>query len=193
MCGMQYLVAFALLVALGAWIVGVYNHLVHLRGSVCSSWGQWLQATHRRNNCLRDFAAAFSTFLPQNDPMPLHLKRMVEDSEHAIALAMEPRWGKVPGFMGGAEQVLRQAVASSVRTVEDSPEMRAHESLQRLCSGVSSALYQQDQLESVFNHAAREYNAALMTPSARLLSPVFGFAKADPLDVRRQQNARSSS
>lgn len=189
---MQYLVAFAMLVALGAWIVGVYNHLVHLRSAVCSSWGQWLRATHRRNNCLRDFAASFASFLPQHDPMPVHLVRLAEDSEHAIALSLEPRWGKAHGFMGGAERLLRQAVATSVQMVEESPAMREHEQMQRLCSGVSSALYQQDQSEAIFNRAAREYNSALRTPSARLLGPVFGFARADTLDAWQQQNARSA-
>lgn len=179
---MQYLVAFALLVALAAWMVGVYNQLAHLRGQVCSSWSQWLGATHRRNLCLKDYAAAFAAFFPQNAPVPLHLQRLAEDSEYAIALALEPRWGKVPGFMGGAEKVLRQAVAESVCTVEDTPRMREHEHMQRLTSGVSAAMYQQDQLAALFNRAAREYNNALSVPSARLLAPVFGFARANTLD-----------
>ena len=179
---MQYLVAFALLVALAAWIVGVYNQLAHLRGQVCSSWSQWLGATHRRNICLRDYAAVFAAFLPKNSPMPTHLQRLAEDSEYAIALTLEPRWGKAPGFMSGAEKVLRQAVVEAQHTVEDTPRMREHEHMQRMNSGVSAALYQQDQLAALFNRAAREYNAALAVPSARLLAPVFGFEKANPLD-----------
>lgn len=189
---MQYLVSFALLVALAAWMVGVYNNLDHLRRLVCERWEQWRCATHRRNVCLADFALVFASFRPQEDPLSHCLQRMSEDSERSLALCESPRWGTVHGFMGGAEQLLRQAVAQSVQTVEDEPAMRGHEQLQELCSSVSASLYRQEQVAALFNHAAREYNQALQGISARFLAPVFGFAAADPLDDEKRQNARSS-
>ena len=70
--------------------------------------------------------------------------------------------------------------------------MRAHEHLQRLCSGVAVSLYQQDQQASLFNRAAFEYNAALARPSARLLAPVFGFCSADPLSSSEKADTHSS-
>lgn len=185
---MQYLVSFALLVAFVAWMVGVYNNLFHLRGSVCSSWGQWRKATHHRNECLNDFAVVFALFVPADNPLPAALRRMAADSERSLALCLEPRWSTLHGFVGGAEARLRQAVARSVQTVEDSPEMRAHEHLQQLCSGVAVSLYQQNQIAALFNRAAREYNSALETPSARLLAPLFGFAGADPLTLPDTQS-----
>lgn len=188
---MQYLVSFALLVAFVAWMVGVYNHLVHLRKRVCSTWEQWRLSTHRRNSCLVDFAASFAAFLPQNDSRPQHLRQLAEDSERALSLSPEPRWGRMHGFLGGAEQLLRKSVADSVELVELSPRMQAHEHIQCLCSSLSASLYQQDQYAALFNHAARDYNAALSSWSARLLGPVFGFEAADPLDSARQ-STRSS-
>lgn len=189
---MQYLVSFALLVAVVAWMVGIYNNLCHLRGVVCSCWCQWRKATHRRNECLRDFTAALASFVPQDDPLPHFLRRLVADSEHSLSLAHEPRWSTLHGFVGGAEQLVRQAVERSVQVVEDSPAMRAHEHLQRLCSSMAVSIYQQDQVAELFNRAAREYNSALGRPSARLLAPLFGFAAADPLENGNMQNARSS-
>lgn len=190
---MQYLVSFALLVAFVAWMVGVYNNLCHLRDAVCNCWGQWRKATQHRNVCLNDFAAAFALFMPQGDPLPDSLRRMVADSERSLALlSREPRWGALHGFVGGAEHLLRLAVARSVQTVEDSPAMRAHEHLQRLCSGVAVSLYQQEQVTNLFNRAVIEYNAALAQPSARLLAPVFGFSRADPLSYSETQSPRSA-
>ena len=180
---MAYLVSFALLVALLAWMVGVYNNLEHLRGVVCNCWGQWRRATHRRNECLCDFVVAFAAFMPQGDSLPRDLRRMVEDSERSLALAVEPRWSGGNGMPCGAELLLRRAVARSVQVVEETPVMREHEHMQRLCSSMSVSLYQQDQVAALFNHAALEYNAALASPSARLLGPVFGFTRADSLEV----------
>jgi hypothetical protein len=188
---MQYLVSFALLVAFIAWMAGVYHQLEHLRAAVCLCWGQWCRATHHRNECLADFAETFALFLPEEDPRPAYLRRLAADSDRSLALVQAPRWSEVHGFLGGAEQVLRKAVACSVQTVEDSPAMREHEHLQRLCSSVSVSLYQQDQLASLFNHAAVEYNAALAAPSARLLAPLFGFVAADPLDVSEKEHPQA--
>lgn len=192
MRGMQYLVSFALLVAVAAWMVRIYNNLDHLRGVVCSCWGQWRKATHHRNECLTDFAVVFALFLPQGDPLPRNLRRLAADSERTLALTREPRWSRLHGFVGGAESLLRQAVERSVQAVEDSPVMREHEHLQRLCSSMSVSLFQQEQMTELFNRAAKDYNAALVTPSARFLAPLFGFAAADPLGEIHTQNARSS-
>ncbi len=189
---MQYLVSFALLVAVVAWMVRVYNNLDHLRGVVCSCWGEWRKATHRRNECLSDFAVVFALFLPQGDPLPRKLRRLAADSERSLALSQEPRWSRLHGFVGGAEDLLRQAVESSVQKVEDSPVMREHEHLQRLCSSMSVSLFQQEQMTELFNRAAKDYNAALGGPSARFLAPLFGFSAADPLGAADMQNARSS-
>lgn len=186
---MAYLVSFALLVALGSWIVGVYNNLEHLRGVVCNCWGQWRRATHRRNECLNDYVAAFAVFMPVNSTLPHDLRRMVEASESSLALAVEPRWSGGAGVPGGGEWLLRRAVAQSLQVVEETPVMRGHEHLQRLCSSISVCLYQQDQVAASFNHAARAYNEALASPSARLLAPLLGFARADALEMRE---ARSS-
>ena len=106
MRGMQYLVSFALLVAVAAWIVRIYNNLDHLRGVVCSCWGQWRKATHHRNECLTDFAVVFALFLPQGDPLPRNLRRLAADSERTLALTREPRWsrcrrGGEPAAAGG--------------------------------------------------------------------------------------------
>ena len=50
-----------------------------------------------------------------------------------------------------------------------------------------------NEVAALFNHAALEYNAALSSPSARLLAPIFGFARADALDAPpEQQKTRNS-
>ncbi len=180
---MQYLVSFALLVAVCAWMVGVYNHLLHLRSAVCNCWSQWLKAAHQRNECLNDFTAAFVLFMPQGDPLPRSLRRLRDDSERSLSIAPEPRWSEQHGFVNGAELLLRQTVARSLQEVEESSVMRSHEHLQRLCSRLNVSLYQQDQFAALFNHAVSEYNEALKTPSARLLAPLFGFMMADTIGL----------
>lgn len=186
MPGMQYLVSFALLVALAAWIVGVYNNLVHLHGVVCNCWRLWCKAVHLRNQSLEEFASVFVYFVSKDDPLPGKLHRFAADSERSLALGAESGGKISQGFACGAELLLRQAVTKSVHMVEESAVMRSHEHLLRVSSKLSAALYQQDQMAENYNRAAVEYNAALRGVSARLLAPLFGFAKVLPLEVREQ-------
>lgn len=178
---MQYLVSFALLVALAAWMAGVYNHLYHLRRAVCANWLQWCRSTHLRNVSLEDFVSSLAGFLSQHDDVSERLKSMVTSSEYEISVALEPHWGKARGSMIPGERLLRRTAAEALSAVEESPATRGQVHLQQLCSRVSSALYQQDQYATLFDRAVREYNEALSTPSACILAPVFGFVAANPL------------
>lgn len=185
---MQYLVSFALLVFVAGWIVGVYNRLEHLRRVVCNSWQQWRKITHRRNLCLRDFATEFAAFLPADNPMAQNLLRLAVDSERGVTLALEPRWNSQPGFIGGAELLLRQVVADSVLAIETAYVINGHEQLLSLTQRVAALMGEQEQITALFNRAALEYNTALVTPAARLLAPLLGFCTAAPLDAPGMQN-----
>lgn len=190
---MQYLISLALLVAVAAWLVGVYNNLEHLRGVVCNCWMQWSKMTHYRNESLRSFVPVFASFMPEESPLPQLLRSLVADSERSLAESRELRWGGFQRFSGRTESRLRKAVAESVLLVESSPFMREHDELLRMCSNISASLYQQEQIADLFNRAVREYNKALSSPSARFLGPVFGFVAAFPLDaLQPMQNARNS-
>ena len=178
---MQYLVSFALLVFVAGWIVSVYNRLEHLRRVVCNSWQQWRKITHQRNACLRDFAAEFAAVRPENNPMAQNLLRLAVDSERGVTLALEPRWNSQPGFIGGAEFLLRQVVADSVLAIETSYVMSGHEQLQSLTQRVAALMGEQEQITALFNRAVLEYNAALVSPAARMLAPLLGFCTAAPL------------
>lgn len=188
---MQYLVSAALLVAVAAWVVAVFNRLNHLRGEVCGAWQQWITATHRRNECLADFASVFALLMPQGDMLPRSLRRLAADSERSLGASPEPHWGASPGFVGGAEAVLRRVVDDSMVAVENSPLLRAHERLQQLSSQVHLSCYQQEQYTRLFNHMAEAYNNALADPSGRLLAPLFGFASAGVLCPVKEMPAPS--
>ncbi len=192
MRGMQYLISFALLVALAAWMVGVYNNLDHLRCAVCRGWSHWREATHRRNVCLNDFAHGIAGEMPEVDSLSRVLLRLAADSERTLSLAVSPRWGDRSGFLGGAEQQLRLSVNQAVRMIEGNPDGEEDAHLQQLCSNLSVTLYQQDQMADLYNRAAREYNDALHAPSARFLAPVFGFLKVNSLEPCSMQSARST-
>ena len=173
---MEYLVAFALLVAMGAWVVSSYLRLFHLYERVQGAWLQWTDATRLRNECLGDFLQAFASYLPQGDMLPRDMRRWAEDSERALsATAGAPRRGNFAG-LGSAERHLRRVVSHSVHTLVTTRNMREDAHLCELCAAMSASLYRQEELAGVYNRSVAEYNSALRAPGARMVAGLFGFA-----------------
>lgn len=176
-----YLIPLALLVAVAAWLTAVFHRLNHLYGQVQSAWVQWSHATRQRNECLGDFAAVFSGYLPQGDMLPRDLRRLTEDSQRALTASPQaPVAGRMLS-MGAAERALRRVVGDSVQTLENSDRMRGNQHLLQLCSQMSVTLFQQEQIARSYNRFAADYNQALSAPGGRLVGGLFGFVPVDSM------------
>ncbi len=190
---MEIVVSIGLLVAVLAWVLSVYQRLLHLRSEVRGAWQQWLSATHRRNECLADFAEHFALLLPGDDASPARLQRLTDDSEHALEHLAEPRWGNSSeDVLPGVEWRLQRAVHESVAEVEHESLAQGHERLHLLCGQMSVALYQQENRTRLFNRVAQEYNTALSSLGGRMLAPMFGFLPAESLDSPQLRTVRES-
>ena len=182
--GMEIVVSMALLVAFLGWVVAVYNKLLHLRTEVLGAWKQWLSATRNRNERLSDFADGFAQTLPDGGAASERLRQLADDSEKTLHELQGPRWGIVEGgSLPGVEWRLQRAVYESVHEVERVPGTPEHEQLHQLCGLMSVALCQQEHRTRLFNRAAQEYNAALVTLGGRMLAPLFGFLPAGHLEA----------
>ncbi len=183
---MEIVVSIGLLVAVLAWVFSVYQRLLHLRAEVRGAWQQWLTATHRRNECLADFAEHVSLLLPGPDAFPARLQRLTDDSELALEQLEEPRWGDAAADgLPGVEWRLLRAVHESVAAVEQKSPVPGDAQLHLLCGQMSAALQRQENRTRLFNRAAQEYNTALCSPGGRMLAPMFGFLPAESLDTPR--------
>ena len=172
---MEYVVAFTLLVALGAWVVSAYLRLFHLYERVQGAWSRWSEATRHRNECLGDFVQVFAAHLPQGDILPRDMRRWAADSARALVAAPgAPRCGNLAD-LASVERQLRRTLSHSVHTLETTQRMRDDARLQELCSAVSVALYRQEELATFYNRSVAEYNTALAAPSGKLLGGLFGF------------------
>lgn len=181
MGGMEYIIPLALLVAVAAWLTAVFHRLNHLYGQVQSAWMQWSHATRQRNECLGDFTAVFSGYLPQGDMLPRDLRRLTEDSQRALSSSPQAPMAGAMGAVGEAERALRRVVGDSVQTLESSAPMRENQRLLQLCSQMSVTLFQQEQMARSYNRLAADYNQALSAPSGRLVGGIFGFLPVDSM------------
>lgn len=173
---MGYLIAFTLLVALGAWVVSSYLRLIHLYERVQGAWLQWTRATQQRNECLRQFVTEFRAGLPLEAELFSDMHRRELDSCRVLkAFPYAPREGDF-GSIAEAERYLRRAVSYSVHTVETAGSLQHNQQLTSLCSAMSVSMYRQDEQMLLYKRFAVEYNTALYSPGARIVAGVFGFS-----------------
>ncbi len=188
---MEWLISFALLVAVTSWVVATYHRLHHLRSQVRAAWQQWELSTRHRNACLSSFAPAFEHCAPAALALPLELRHAAQDSEHELDFPLPPPTADgyaLPGSdflkpLGERERSLRLLVGDSLRLLDELPEAPQNAELPGLVSRLSASLFQQEQHTQLYNRAVEEYNSALASPSGRLVGSAFHLPPASSLST----------
>ena len=172
---MEYIVSLTLLVALAAWLLGSYLRLYHLYTQVQGAWSRWVAAANLRNENVETFARQLVEHLPEDDVLPRDMRHWVADSKRVLAGMSSPLPDIVPDGMVSIERRLRRVLSHSVHAVECSPNMRGDERLKSTCEAMSHALYKQDEVARFYGFSAKQYNAALRAPGAKMVASIFGF------------------
>ncbi len=184
MAGMNWLIAFALLVAVAAWVLSVYHRLHHLHLQALEAWSQWERATRYRNACVEALAPALAASASRVPGLPRELADAAQDSE--LGLSLDDGMPMLPAAerlrpMGRRERCMRRLVADAFDAMDALPPGPDVAELSQLGSALSVSLFQQEQRTEQYNRAAENYNAALQTPSGRLVGSALRLPPASPL------------
>ncbi len=188
---MEWLVSLALLVAVTSWVVATYHRLHHLRSQVQEAWLQWERSTRHRNACLSSFAPAFEHCAPDSIALPHELRHAAQDSDHELDFPLPMPTADSPALpsrdflkpLGERERSLRLLVGDSLRLLDELPTVPQEPELQELVSRLSASLFQQEQFTRLYNQAVENYNAALASPSGKLVGSAFRLPEANRLST----------
>ncbi len=188
---MEWLISLALLVAVTSWVMATYHRLHHLRVQVQQAWQQWERSTRHRNACLSTFAPVFAHCAPAATALPRELRHAAQDSDHELDFPLPAPTAEEPVLpgseylkpLGEHERSLRLLVGDSLRLLDTLPTAPQDIELQTLVSRLSASLFQQEQFTRQYNQAVEEYNAALASPSGRLVGSAFRLLPASGLST----------
>ncbi len=188
---MEWLISLALLVAVTSWVVATYHRLHHLRAQVQEAWQQWERSTRHRNACLSSFAPAFELCSPGSLTLPRNLRHAAQDSDHELDYPLPTSAAEEHALpsrdflkpLGEHERELRLLVGDSLRLLDTLPHAPQDAELQSLISRLSASLFQQEQFTRLYNRAVEDYNAALATPSGKLVGSAFRLPPANVLST----------
>ncbi len=185
MVAMNWLVAFALLVAVCAWVLTVYHRLHTLQLRTREAWQQWERATSHRNACVEALAPALAPYSGSAPSLPQDLRHAAQNSERGLGLAEEGE-PALPAAallhpLGRQERSLRELVANAFDVMDELPQAVGDATLMQLGSELSVSLFRQEQHTEQYNRAAENYNEALQTPSGRLVASALHLVPAERL------------
>lgn len=159
-------VVILLALAVSLPIIGTYNRLVQLNQQVDKTWADLETQYQRRFDLIPNLVASTRGFLSQ--------ERGIYES---IAQARTRYAGAAPGSPGrvDAANQLESALARLLVIVENYPQLRSSEVVQRLMADLSGTENEIASSRRAYNQVVREYNATLKTFPTVLIAGSLGF------------------
>lgn len=164
------------------WMVGAYNRLVALRNALGEAWQHVDEALRRRGEAAVELVAALREPLAAEQgalEALLHAERLVRSA--ADALGTRPVMSTLAAALVNAESAMAAALARVQSLVEQSADLRGHESVVPALAVLADSATRLPFARQLFNEAAQAYNAAARQFPTRLLTRLYGFGTAGRL------------
>ncbi len=170
------LVVLAVIVlALGAWAVGIYNGLIGLEQNVNEKWAQVQNVYQRRADLIPNLVETVKGFAAQERTV---LTEVIEARARASSIQLTPEALNDPKAMErfqAAQGQLSGALSRLLVTVERYPELKSNQnflSLQSQLEGTENRIAVERRR---FNEAVREYNTRLGLFPGTVVARLAGF------------------
>jgi len=170
------LVVLAVIVlAFGAWAVGIYNGLIGLDQGVNEKWAQVQNVYQRRADLIPNLVETVKGFAAQERTV---LTEVVEARAKATSIQLTPEALNDPKAMErfqAAQGQLSGALSRLLVTVERYPELKSNQNFLNLQSQLEGTENRITVERRRFNEAVREYNTRLALFPGTIVARLAGF------------------
>ena len=164
-----------LVVAVGAWAVGVYNSLVGLDQSVSEKWAQVQNVYQRRADLIPNLVETVKGFAAQERNV---LTEVTEARARATGVQLTPEALNDPKALErfqAAQGQLSGALSRLLVVVERYPELKSNQNFLQLQSQLEGTENRIAVERRRFNEAVREYNTRLSLFPGTIVGRLAGF------------------
>jgi len=163
------LIFIGIIVAIGLFIVGIYNRLVALRQTCNQAWSDVDVQLKQRYDLIPNLVNTVKGYAS-------HEKQTFEDIVNARSMAQNAT--TVEG-QGQAEGMLSAALGKMFALAEAYPELKANTNFLQLQDQLADIENKISASRRFYNNAAQEYNTGREQFPAVLIAGPFGFAERD--------------
>ena len=171
--GIILLVLLGAVVALGIWLVMVYNGLVKLKNQVDEGWSDIDVQLKRRHDLIPNLIETVKGYAK-------HEKELFENVTKARSAAMN---AKAPSDMAKAEDTLMGALKSLFAVAENYPDLKANDNFAKLQDELTDTENKIQASRRFYNGVVRDFNIKIQVFPNNLVAGMLGFKKRDFFEV----------
>jgi LemA protein len=183
----------AVLVALAAFAIGIYNRLVALRNRFRNAFAQIDVQLKRRYDLIPNLVESVKGYLQHERGT---LEAVVQARGNAVSAAQRAAAAPgEPGAMQGlaqAEGALGGALGRLLAVFESYPDLKANQSIMVLQEELSSTENKIAFARQAYNDSVMQYNTRRESFPDNLLAGLFGFGGAELLQATESAGERSA-
>ena len=167
------LVLIAIVVALGFWVMTMYNGLVGLRNAVKNAWSQVDVQLKRRHDLIPNLMETVKGYMT-------HERATLENVTKARNLAANAQG---VGEQGKAESQLNQALSSFYVVMENYPDLKANQNFMALQEELTSTENKIGFSRQAYNDQAMHFNNKVEMFPSNIVAGMFNFKQAEFFEI----------
>jgi len=175
--GIGCLVLFVVVVAI--WVVSIYNGLVRARNAYRNAFAQIDVQLTRRHDLIPNLVETAKGYMKHERET---LEAVIAARSGAVtaqaAATANPGDPSAMGQLGGAENILTQALGRLFALAEAYPDLKANQNMMQLSEELTSTENKVAFARQAYNDSVMSYNNGREVFPASMIAGMFGFASA---------------
>lgn len=184
----SFLIFLAIVVALIAWAVGIYNNLVNSRNGVKNAFAQIDVQLTRRYDLIPNLVEAVKGYMKHERET---LEAVINARNSAVsnleAAKVDPSNAEAIRQLGASEGALGAALGRLFALSESYPDLKANQNMMQFQEELSSTENKVAFSRQAFNDSVMSYNNAVENFPNNIIAGMFRFDSASFLDIDSEE------
>ena len=185
-------VVLGLIVMMGLFFVSLYNKLVTKQNRYENAFSQIDVQLKRRHDLIPNLVETAKGYLEhESETLEAVIAARNQAQSAEQKAASNPGDGDAMSALMNAESMLSSALGSLMVTVEDYPELKADETMNRLMEELSSTENRIAFARQAFNDAVTDYNTTREQFPAVMVANMFGFKEGTLFEIEVEEERQA--
>ena len=183
-----FLIFLAIVVALIAWAIGIYNNLVNLRNRVRNAFAQIDVQLTRRYDLIPSLVEAVKGYMKhEKETLQGVIEARNAASSSLDAAKADPSDGDAIAKLGAAEGLLGNALGRLFALSEAYPDLKANQNMMQFQEELATTENKVAFSRQAFNDAVMNYNNAVENFPNNIIAGMFSFKIASFLEIDSEE------
>ena len=184
----SFLIFLALVVALVAYVIGIYNNLVNQRNRVKNSFAQIDVQLTRRYDLIPNLVEAVKGYMShERETLEAVVNARNAASASLDAAKLDPSNADAIKKLGASEGLLGNALGRLFALSEAYPDLKANQNMMQFQEELSSTENKVAFSRQAFNDSVLGYNNAVQNFPNNIIAGMFSFQSASFLEIETEE------